>query len=157
MALTTKASLVKRVGNESLLDQYADNDDDNITQAIAVAGAMFRSAAINRYTEGSVDALDDTTIDAEAKFHVESLSLDVLTAGGSGRPESIGLYADKAREWLRFLVAGKAHIDGLALVGSSAGHSGSGSVRWRAKAVEDDSRFTFDRSNTRSIQKDPDI
>lgn len=134
LALTTWALLEDRLKSADRLSRYTGGENSsthpNLNTAIAQASDMFRSAAINRYTEESVDALTSSTVPAEARFHIESLVLDVLTSSDERQPETIAKAADRAREWLRFLVGGTAHLDGLEPISVSVG-SGSGNVRYR--------------------------
>jgi len=145
LTLTTWANLAKRLKNEDRLEKYASPDTSsahpNTTAAILQVGDMFRSALINRYSEASVDALTATAIEGtELQIHVESIVLDLLTSGDEIQPESILRAGDRAREYLRFIVSGRAHIDGLEELGGAA--SGSARVRYRS------ARRIYDRDNS---------
>jgi len=145
LSLTTWALLEDRLKSADRLSRYTGGENSsthpNLDTAILQASDMFRSAAINRYTEESVDALTSSTITGEARFHIESLVLDILTSSDERQPETITKAADRAREWLRFLVSGTAHIDGLDPISAGVG-SGSGLVSYRGPDR------VFDRDST---------
>lgn len=130
--LAAEADLVKRVGDAETLGRYSSSSEDNVLEAIAVATDMFRSAAANRYTDESILELTPTTCPKEAKAHIVSLALDFLTAGGQGRPDSIKEYADLARDYLKYLVAGTAHVAALTPITTSVSDAdGNSNVSYR--------------------------
>src|SRR5688500_8607368 len=126
--LVVKADLEKRVGAPATLSRYSQQNDANITEAIEMASDLFRSAAIQKYTEESVDALVAATITKETKFYIVSLALGVLCAGGMGVPDEIPKKYEEARVWLSWLAAGKVHLDGLSKLSSSP--EGTGGVSY---------------------------
>lgn len=127
LTLTTYDNLVRRVGSASRLLQYAEGDTaethPNIDKAIEEASDAFRSAALNKYTEESVDALTAEDCPPEVRRNVESLVLGYLTDSDDRRPENIKDAFDKAEQWLRWLAAGKVHIAELTRISYSGSSS----------------------------------
>lgn len=159
LTLTTWARLSERVRGDTRLGHYSGGETSgshpNVTAAITAASDMFRSAAVNRYTEASIDALTSETIPGEAQYHIESLVLGILTGSDEVQPETIAKAADLARQWLGFLAGGSAHVEGLTpLSSATAGGSGSGSVRY---AAPESREFDRDSTNQRFAARFPRI
>lgn len=134
-----KAALGDLVGFTATVNQYAHNDDDNITKALNAFTDAFRSAAIKGgYTAASVDALTSLTCPDSVKRWILHGALDDLTSGGMGRPSSIDDWGKNARMWLSRLAGGAETIDGLAREGT-----GGGTVSHFRRNSED----VFDRNN----------
>lgn len=150
MALTDKTELTVRVGDVTRLNRLAQNDDDNITEAAAVATQMFRESALIRFTEASVDALTTATISKHAKFHIESIALYVLTSNGGVSPETYKADYEHALEWLKLLRSGKVTMEGLELLSTSvSGASGSGRVAYGSRTR------VFDSDNDEYVARKP--
>jgi len=142
LTLTTWNQLALRVGSEARLTQYAGGDDGpthpNTDAAIVQASDMFRSAAVNRYTEASVDALTYTTVTPEVRHHIESIVLGILTSGDDVQPETIQRAQERAYSWLSWLIGGTVNIDGLDPIGSAVASGGGVRYRGRTRIVGSD-------------------
>lgn len=143
------SDLDRRVGDHDRLLHLANGIEANIEDAIRVATAMFREAAVIQYTEESVDALTPATINDAVRWQLASLALDILTAGNDGRPPGIDNYGALARTWLSWLAGGKVVIDDLILLTTTG--TGDGLVSYRAKARR------FDRTDDYGNSSDYDF
>jgi hypothetical protein len=147
-----KPAMIELVGSASVVNQYAQNDDDNITRALDAATDAFRSAAIKgSYSSTSVDALTSSTCPVSVKRWILHLALDELTSGGGMRPDTITKYGDEARKWLSRVAGGAETIDGLTKSGSVVdGASGTGHVRSKPRPRSfdrDDEELGYDARN----------
>lgn len=98
-----KADLEARVGAGEVA-RYSHGHDAEVTEAIAQAWDSARSAALNYFTAASWDALTSGTLPPEAKRHLVSDAIDLLSAG-SNRPDYIGTKSEEAKEWRSWLAA----------------------------------------------------
>lgn len=142
-------AVVDLVGSSPMVDQYSQNDSNNVTVAIAAAVSAFRSAAIKGgYSATDLDALTDSTCPADVRRWLLHLALDELTSGGMQRPDSIASFGTEARKWLSRVAGTAETIDGL----SRATTTGGAQVR-----ISGPTEQTFDRSNVsqRFNSRDP--
>lgn len=96
--------------------------DPSIDVAISKGWGEIRSAALNRYTAESFDAITADTIPAVVKGYAVDLSTDWLSSGNA-RADEIETRAARARVWLSYLAGGSDHsFDGIAVpIGTSTG------------------------------------
>jgi hypothetical protein len=84
-----------------------------IDEAIAEAWGKARSAALNVFSPTSFDALTSSTLPAEAKSHIVSDALDILSSG-KNRADDITKKADEARSWRSWVATDKVRcFDGI--------------------------------------------
>lgn len=97
-------------------------DPAKVLDAIGQAWSAFDSAARNIFTAASINALTSETLPGEAKTHIVSHAIDILSAG-SARDAEIEKKAGEAKEWRAWLVGGtvRAFDDVLTKVGSATG------------------------------------
>lgn len=121
MPLIVEADLTARIGAAEVA-RFSRNTAANITGAIEQAESSVRSAALNIFTAESWAAMTAATLPPEAKRHIVSDAVDILSAG-SGRDEEITVKAEEARRWRSWLAGNKVRcFDGI-LVVQSAGVS----------------------------------
>lgn len=138
-----QADLVARIG-EYEVDRYAKAAGDaSVADRIEEAWDVFRSAALNTFTEATIDALTSATIPPEIRKHVVSLAIGGLVAG-SNHPDYIDAATAAAQEWLKFLAAGKVHYSSDVLTRITTSSGGM-----RARVGAPDSRV-FDAADTTS-------
>lgn len=79
--------------------RFAKQNINRVEEVIAEGWAKFRGAALRVYTAASIDALTTSTLPADAKSHIVSLVVDILTSGQQ-RAADIQLKAEAAEKWL---------------------------------------------------------
>jgi hypothetical protein len=136
-----RADLEQRIGAAEVA-RYAKASgpaaDAPIAESIAMAWDAVRSAALNVFTPESWDAMTAETLPPEAKMHIVSHAVDILSAGNN-RPEQIEKKAEEARMWRSWLAGDTVRSFDVVLVRNDQREDGA-SVSYVAPARR------FDRS-----------
>jgi hypothetical protein len=125
-----KADLEARIGAGEVA-RYSRGVDANVTAAIAEAWDSARSAGLNVFTPESWDALDSGTLPPEAKRHIVSDAIDLLSAGNNRtNGDFIEKKADEAKQWRAWLAGDTVRSFDAVLVRIETRDDDAG-VEWR--------------------------
>lgn len=114
MALIDTTYLQNFVGSSSTLDGYSKSNSTAVTNAIAAATDMVRSAATAKiYSEASFDALTTSNAPELLQFVAAELALGILTAGDGGRPQNVTDGWNHAEKQLALLATGNLNMEDL--------------------------------------------
>ncbi len=120
-------------------------NDSNVDTAIGTAWSKARSAALNVFTAASWDALTSVTLPLEAKSHIISDAIDILSAG-KNRPDTIDKQAAAAQDWRSWLTSDKVRcFDGLLTkLSGGAGFKGARESRVFGRSSDSSNPTNFD-------------
>ena len=153
MSLIAQADLETRVGAGEVT-RWSRGVAGNITAAIAQAESKARSSALNVFTAASWNAMTSSTLPGEAKYHLVSDAVDILSAG-SGRPAEVQIKADEAKLWRSWLAGDTVRcFDGILtkLTAATGGSTVRVGVPAQTNGVQPAGSPTnvFDREDTNS-------
>lgn len=147
MALITQADLEERVSTAEVA-RYSFGSSTKITDAIAEAEDKARSAALNVFTSESWDAMTAGTLPKEARQHIVSDAVDLLSTNLS-RSDDIEKKATAAAQWRGWLAGDKVRCFDAILVKLDDGVSAVSSKSRKRVFDETDARSDYMLHNPR--------